>query len=1295
MTGVFLMLSVAAATPAIGQVTFAGSQIVLAAGAWSKPAGIAVDASGDLFVADAVSGAVAELANASGSFAPPETVLSGLSNPSALAFDSMGNLLIADSGNGRILMLPTRSNGFGAITTVASGLGRPAGMGFDAAGNLYFADTENNVVMQASLAAGVYSAPVVVSTGYNAPVGVAFDGQGDLLVADAGNHRVTLQHDNAGTFGSPGSFITSITPTAIWSDKTGDIYIGDSSSSRVLTYTWYSPLSRFTSIASMGSQLSEPAGITVDSKGNMFIADAGAGTVLESVTTAFPFGAIAAGASSSAITYNFAIPAGTTLGQAIVSMKGMQEADFVATGADSCSGRTFPVAFDCGVSVIFHPQGTGMRPGAVEIMDGTGNPATIAFLYGTGIGARFTYAPARVTVLASLLNAPAGVAVDGSGDLFISDTGNNRVLELPSMGSGYGSLTPLPIAGLNAPAGLAIDGAGNLYVASYGNDRVIRLPWLGAQFGTQSTVGTGLYGPSAVATDSQSNVYVAQTLAQTILRIPWSGNKFLAETDVGNYTGEPVGIAVGATGNVLFDSPYHNYVAEVPWLGSGYGYEIYLTRLNTSSPSQMVTDGNSNLYILDTAKNQVIMVPWLGTAYGTPITVANGFNAPQGLAIDNNGALYVADTGNNQVVKIDLSIPGSLTFPTTYVGSTSSGAGQSAIVENTGNASLELESVSFPADFSETSASTCAPGEVLAAAAGCTLAVSFAPAHTGNPLVESLNLSSGDLSSSDASDEASFSLSGVAIPQTSQTISFPAIAGETYGDAPVILTATASSGLAVQYQILSGPGVISHSGNTYSLRFSGAGKILLEATQGGNAQYQAAALVILSVTVNPAVMIVVPANASATYGKIPSSFSYSLTRAVNGDNPLNVTSGKPVLTTTAMGSSSAGSYAIVATQGTLSGANYVFAFTTGTLTIAKAALQVSGVAVSQAYGSALPVFAWTMSGFVNGDTASIVSGAPGLSTTANSGSPVGSYPIAISTGSLSAENYSFVLHNATLTVTAAQLTVTATSASITYGQAIPTLGYTISGYVNGDLANVVSGSPVISTTATQGAVAGSYSIVCAAGTLSAVNYSFHCVNGTLSIQKAMLTVSPNGASMAYGSALPAFGYSFSGFVNGDSFASAVTGVPSFTTTANSHSKPGSYVINASVGSLSAKNYSFSFDSGTLTVTKAVLSVSANNISAAQGSALPPLTYSATGLVNGDTLANATTGAPLLTTNANMAAAGSYPIIITQGTISSANYQFSLTNGVLTVAPPVAPTIAKPTPQQPRIRNTASVAPLVL
>src|SRR5208283_2902159 len=88
----------------------------------------------------------------------------------------------------------------------------------------------------------------------------------------------------------------------------------------------------------------------------------------------------------------------------------------------------------------------------------------------------------------------------------------------------------------------------------------------------------------------------------------------------------------------------------------------------------------------------------------------------------------------------------------------------------------------------------------------------------------------------------------------------------------------------------------------------------------------------------------------------------------------------------------------------------------------------------------------------------------------------------------------------------ATLTVTANPATSVYGQPLPSLTYAITGFVNKDPSSVVSGAPALSTTATTASNAGNYPITVMTGTLSAANYSFFYVNGTLTIQQASQTI---------------------------------------------------------------------------------------------------------------------------------------------------------------------------------------------
>jgi hypothetical protein len=162
----------------------------------------------------------------------------------------------------------------------------------------------------------------------------------------------------------------------------------------------------------------------------------------------------------------------------------------------------------------------------------------------------------------------------------------------------------------------------------------------------------------------------------------------------------------------------------------------------------------------------------------------------------------------------------------------------------------------------------------------------------------------------------------------SQTITFNPLTGQTYAVAPITLTATASSGLPVTFTVTSGPATV--SGNV--LTITGAGTVTVTADQVGSATYSAAPSAPQTFTVNQAVLTVTANNASRNFGAPNPSFTASYSGFVNGETS-SVLNGSPSLTTTATINSPAGSYPIIAAQGTLSAANYSFSFVNGTLTV--------------------------------------------------------------------------------------------------------------------------------------------------------------------------------------------------------------------------------------------------------------------------------------------------------------------------------------------------------------------------
>jgi streptogramin lyase len=117
------------------------------------------------------------------------------------------------------------------------------------------------------------------------------------------------------------------------------------------------------------------------------------------------------------------------------------------------------------------------------------------------------------TPLLTSLNSPSGVTVDSAGNLYIIDSGNNQVLKLAA-----GTATPTPLlTGLNKPAGLAVDGAGNLYIIDTGNNQVLKLA---AGATTPTPLLTGLNNPTDVAVDNAGNLYITDTGNSRVLMLP-------------------------------------------------------------------------------------------------------------------------------------------------------------------------------------------------------------------------------------------------------------------------------------------------------------------------------------------------------------------------------------------------------------------------------------------------------------------------------------------------------------------------------------------------------------------------------------------------------------------------------------------------------------------------------------------------------------------------------------------------------------------------------------------------------
>ncbi|MHB0990509.1 MAG: beta strand repeat-containing protein [Burkholderiales bacterium] len=405
--------------------------------------------------------------------------------------------------------------------------------------------------------------------------------------------------------------------------------------------------------------------------------------------------------------------------------------------------------------------------------------------------------------------------------------------------------------------------------------------------------------------------------------------------------------------------------------------------------------------------------------------------------------------------------------------------------------------------------------------------------------------------------------------------------------------------------------------------------------------------------ITPAALTITANNAAKTYGTALPTLGVSYSGFVNNDTAASLTT-QATASTAATAASNAGSYAIAA-SGAADG-NYSYSYVNGNLTVNPALLTVTANNAAKTYGAALPTLGVSYSGFVNGDMVSSLTSQATASTAATAASNAGNYAITAS-GAVDG-NYSYSYVNGNLTVNPALLTVTANNASKTYGAALPTLGVSYSGFVNGDMVSSLTSQAMASTAATAASNAGTYAIT-ASGAVDG-NYSYSYVNGSLTVNPALLIVTANNASKTYGAALPTLGVSYSGFVNGV-MVSSLTSQAMASTAATAASNAGTYAIAAS--GAADGNYTYSYANGNLIINPAQLTVTATPVSRLFGAANPAFSGSVTGFVNGDTLASATTGTETYRSPATLASPGGHYAIDGTGLAADhGNYTFAQAAG---------------------------------
>lgn len=251
-----------------------------------------------------------------------------------------------------------------------------------------------------------------------------------------------------------------------------------------------------------------------------------------------------------------------TIATITVLTQGAPAEDFTPVSNDSCApGLAFNAGEVCAASVRFQPKAPGVRQGAILLLNANGQLLGTTLLYGVGTGPLGVFLPATIRTVAgngawvfrgdgglaidSSIFLPGGMAVDGAGNLFISDSSNNRIRRVDGV-SGFISTvagTGSPgsegdggvgtSASVNTPTGMAIDGAGNIIFADSANHAVRKLTLatgilstVAGRLGQQGYTGDGgpaasalLNTPESVAFDVKGNLFLSDTGNHVVRRI--------------------------------------------------------------------------------------------------------------------------------------------------------------------------------------------------------------------------------------------------------------------------------------------------------------------------------------------------------------------------------------------------------------------------------------------------------------------------------------------------------------------------------------------------------------------------------------------------------------------------------------------------------------------------------------------------------------------------------------------------------------------------------------------------------
>ena len=408
-------------------------------------------------------------------------------------------------------------------------------------------------------------------------------------------------------------------PEGIVVDGAGNVYFSDAAVHRVRKITANGVIQTVagTGVAGFSGDggpanaalLNQPYGLAFDTSGNLYIADLGNARVRK-VGTDGTIQTVAGGGALPATSSGQGGPANSTQ---------LAQPRDVALGTD---GSLY--ISDFGANQVYRVTSDG----------------TLSLMAGTGVAG---FSGVATSAVLAQLNAPAGLAVDPTGELYIADSGNNCVRKV------YNGVI-ITVFHTPAPTGVALDSTGMLYVAA------------ASYFGTVVQPIPGVASARDVTIDPSGDIFL--TSGALVSEIPSGGIlTTLAGSGTSPYFGgdgglataallySPSGIAVDSNGNWYIADTSNNRIRMVTPAGvittfAGTGGAGQL-----NAPRGIAIDASNNLYIADTGNNDVLEI----TPAGAIMTIASHLNNPVSVAIDTadtQGSVYIADSGNNRIVRV-------------------------------------------------------------------------------------------------------------------------------------------------------------------------------------------------------------------------------------------------------------------------------------------------------------------------------------------------------------------------------------------------------------------------------------------------------------------------------------------------------------------------------------------------------------------------------------------------------------------------------------------------------------------